>query len=167
MDPELLALAFCVITETNLESEMPFIAGCILNRVRNKYRGSTVREVVLADWQYSAFGSDSHPSPQRLALKAADPDVAVAVYLANRGESSQRLFEESVVVCGDVLSNEDLNNPWINGQVEHVGAPRVHHYYSPISMKPPGSAPNWWRDDREVLVPEISSRRFRFAWGIA
>lgn len=158
MDDELLCLAFCVTTETNRESEMAYVAGSILNRVRNKYRGETVREVVLKDWQFSAFKSAKRPSEEREALESSDPETAVAAFNARHGRA--KLFEDAVAVCGDVLAQEELNNPWLNGQVEHPRAAFVHHYFSPVSMH--GAVPSWYEPKKEVKVSEVDSHRFRW-----
>lgn len=163
MDDELLCLTFCTTTETNRAEEALFVAGCIMNRVRAGYRGKTVREVVLANMQFSAF---NHDSAQRQALENSDPYIAVAAYLAKHGESAQRLFDEFLEVCSGVYFQPDLNNPWINGQVEDARADAVWHYFSEISMRPRGSKPGWFDASKEVLVPQISSERFRWFAGV-
>ncbi len=167
MDDELLCLAFCVITETNRESEMAYVAGCILNRVRNRYwfkhwatqaEGHEIRGCVLSDWQFSAFKSKKQPSAEREALENSDPEVAVAAFNAKHGRV--QLFETAVRVCGEVLAQEELQNPWLNGQVDHPRAAFVHHYFSPVSFGP--SVPAWFEAKKEVLVPDVETHRFRW-----
>lgn len=167
-----VALAFTIITETNEDilgtptnqEEMRFVGGAIMNRVRNEYRGERVLEVVLKSKQYSRFNGSP---PERLALESAEPALAVMDVIAQYPKRySEELYRQALLIAAEMVEN-DGGNPWRNGVIEHAGAPRVHHYYSPISMKPPGSQPPWWRDDREIVVPGIDPNRFRWGWGIA
>lgn len=163
MDDELLCLTFCATTETNRVAEAPFIAGVIVNRARVGYRGKSIREVVLAHEQFSAFNATGPDTP-RAALENSDPYIAVAAYLARRGEAAKKLFDDFLDVASGVLWRPDLENPWVSGQVDDERAQDVRHYYSPVSMR--GRTPPWFDASREVLVPEIAPERFRWFAGI-
>jgi hypothetical protein len=164
MDDELLCLTFCTTTETNRVDEAPYIAGCIMNRVRAGYRGKSVREVVLAHRQFSAFDDEYGGviSGPRKALENSDPYIAVAAYLAQKGESAQKLFDEFLEICSGVIWRPDAENPWVNGQIDDERAGDVRHYFSPVSMRPPGRTPPWYDAAHEVLVPDVATERFRF-----
>ena len=161
MDDELLCLTFAVCTETNRLDEVPYVAGVVLNRVRTGYRGDTVREVVLSPYQFSAFNHEhGKPREERKALEAEDAEAAVRAFL--KRHRREQLFDDATEICRELLDEEDAENPWLNGMVDHPHSPDVRHYFSPISMRPSTAVPKWFDASREVEVGEIPKSRFRW-----
>lgn len=150
-------LAFCIITETNRISEMRYIGGTIMNRVLDKYRGTTIKSVVLSRSQYSRFNGNV---PERRAVSAPDPEKAIRELIAKDWRYSTNLYESARDVARRLIGGRD--NPWRDGTVRHPRAARAHHYYSPISMKPKGKKPAWFDAKREVDVAGIDKSRFRW-----
>lgn len=157
-DLDVIAVALCLITETNREEEMPYVAGAITNRVTAHYRGQSAFEVVLAPFQFSRFNKVGHELPmERRALEHDDPAGQVLALVQHDRRYSEELYTRALGVAQGVL---DGANPWADGTVDHPRASRVMHYFSPVSMH--GAVPAWFDPGREVLVPAIDYQRFRW-----
>ena len=77
---EVLWLARCVYSESNLKHEQKVIAWVVRNRVDTEYRGTSYREVVLEPLQFSVFNT---PSPRRthilsLNAKSTSPSMVAS-----------------------------------------------------------------------------------------
>lgn len=137
-------LALCLVTESNRPEEWPAIAQVIENRLKTGRWGKTLRDVVLAPMQFSAFNRYMPPDPRRgtpgMFRTMARSEDALLLMHAARG---------------------DWSGPWAGITKETL------HYYSPVSMKPPGSKPAWAAQAKRVYTPPgIDPERFVFAEGV-
>lgn len=154
---EIMALALAIWTEARDNStdtirreEMIRVGGAILNRTTTNYRDqSTVLGAVLDPFQYSHFNDSTNP--ERVALESEDVQRVL-----NLMGNSDRWDEALEIARG--LASGTIANPWSDNT--------VRHYYSPRSMDPPGSAPDWVIPSQEVDVPKIPDERFRWYRGI-
>ena len=136
---EVVWLARCIYSESDRPHEQELVAWVVRNRVETDYRGSTYREVVLEDRQFSAFNSPTRRREHILSLNGGTPSrawqralgVALRVYQSG---STQRPFEQT-----------------------------VRHFYSPVSMK--GRSKPLWADSGDQLSSlklGVDPHRFRF-----
>ncbi|MEX0747974.1 MAG: hypothetical protein WD275_08250 [Rhodothermales bacterium] len=136
---EVVWLARCIYSESDRPHEQELVAWVVRNRVETQYRGTTYREVVLEDRQFSAFNSPTRRREQILSLNVNTParawqsalGIALRVYQSG---PTQRPFEQT-----------------------------VRHFYSPVSMK--GRSKPVWADSGEQLSSlklGVDPHRFRF-----
>jgi len=150
---EALWLGLVGATETDRPEEWPLVQWAVRRRVEAKGRFRddvagvvTVEQyddVVLDDWQFSAFNAYRN---------RAD---TWSIYR----EVSQTIPPQRVALATDCAK-------WVLGTPERGApfGPRVYYFYSPISMKPPGSLPKWnWEKLRRFAMPGIDPYRFVFA----
>lgn len=146
-------LGLCLSTESDRESEWPAVAAVILNRVRSSRYPSTVRDVVLQPMQFSYFNPYTKA---KLAPRAIWAAVA-------RDKGAYLLTVRACVWATLGLDLEIPTDPeWTAGV-----SPDTMHYYSPVSMRPRGSAPKWASAAVRLYTPEgIDPDRFVFAEGV-
>jgi hypothetical protein len=158
-------LAMCVWTEARdnadlakLRLEMLHVAGCIANRVKTKYTGNSFYEVVLAPKQFSHFNTDVIEKQVLVQAKKDGEKVDGIVAWASSLTGKDKTGWEIAVSVGEELVRNPAHNPFKEAT--------VRHYYSPRSMKPPGTRPAWHDAAKKLTVPEISEERFVWFNGI-
>lgn len=140
-------LALCLCTETDRPAEWPYIAQVINNRVDSGRWGNTLREVILSPMQFSAFNSVSR---QLSTMSYTDAWLKVAGGL---GISRLQLMH---------AARSDWEPLWT------PITPATTHYYSPVSMVPPGRKPAWAASASRLYTPDgVDPQRFVFAEGVA
>ena len=136
---EVVWLARCIYSESDRPHEQELVAWVVRNRGETQYRGTTYREVVLEDRQFSAFNSPTRRREHILSLNVSTPSrawqralgIALRVYQSG---PTQRPFEQT-----------------------------VRHFYSPVSMK--GRSKPLWADSGQQLSSlklGVDPHRFRF-----
>jgi hypothetical protein len=139
-------LALCLCTESNRPEEWPAIAQVIENRLRSGRWGSTLRDVVLAPGQFSAF--NVYRRAEHLT------DARAGEIFGHRAKSQAPLLLMR-------SARGDWSGPWAGISKETL------HYYSPVSMKPPGSKPAWAAQaERLYTPPGLDPERLIFAEGV-
>lgn len=139
-------LALCICTESNRPEEWPYIAQVIENRRRTGRWGSTLRSVILAPMQFSAFNW-STKAPQ-------DPHLGTAAMFGAMARRQNPLLLMHA-------ARGDWSGPWAGISKETL------HYYSPVSMKPVGSKPAWAAQAKRLYTPTgVDPNRFIFAEGV-
>ncbi|MDP4120583.1 MAG: RHS repeat-associated core domain-containing protein, partial [Bacillota bacterium] len=104
---------------------------------RSKKENISIHDVVSAPYQFSGFGDSNYN--------------ACMDYLNNRDESSTE-YEGIIAAVIPIYDNEDADFTY-----------GCTLYYSPMSMDPPGSTPNWdFSTLKEVQIRGIDSNEFRF-----
>lgn len=144
-------VGLCLVTESNLMHEWGYIAWVIRNRVDSGRFKHSYEQVILQPWQFSAFNKWTTMKDK------ADPMTVFR--LMSRGYYwSERLFHAVDVAREVIHADRDMEAPFsIN----------VCHYWSPVSMRPPGSAPKWKDDAKRLFTPEgVDPNRFVFAEGV-
>lgn len=143
-------LALCLVTESNRPEEWPYIAQVIENRRKTGRWGDSYRSVVLAPMQFSAFNPwtkrhavDNFPNLHMFVLVATNESILflmrAAAFVAENDERTGMSF--SLVISAATL-----------------------HYYSPLSMKPPGNKPAWAASAKRLYTPTgVDPERFVFA----
>lgn len=145
-------LALCLVTESNRPAEWPYIAQVIENRRKTGRWGDTYRSVVLAPMQFSAF----NPWTKRHSAENF-PDLHVYAMVA-ANESTLLLMRAATFVA-------ENSNP--QDSFSLVISPTTLHYFSPVSMKPPGSQPPWAANASRLYTPRgADPERFVFAEGV-
>lgn len=145
-------LALCLVTESNRPEEWPAIAQVIENRRRIGRWGNTYRDVVLAPMQFSAFNAYTKPG--------------------NKFHLDETIFNGLCVRLGQhlVLMHAAAfcaAGPIVKGEWCHDISSATFHYWSPVSMKPPGSSPPWAAQAKRLYTPPgIDPERFVFAEGV-
>lgn len=136
-DPETIWLARGINSETDDSLEMVFVGKVIRNRVEMNYRGmSTYKDVVLDPWQFSAFNLNSNTR---------------YVYLNKSITNTRdRTWQMALKVAHNIRT------------APHDTTFNATHFYSKISMIPPGSRPNWASVLQPVPVEHINEKRFLF-----
>jgi hypothetical protein len=140
---EVVWLARCIYSESDRPHEQELVAWVVRNRVETKYRGTTYREVVLEDRQFSAFNRPTRRREHIMSLNVGTPSrpwqralgIALGVYQSG---PSKRPFEQT-----------------------------VRHFYSPVSME--GRSKPFWADSGEQLSSlklGVDPHRFRFFNGV-
>ncbi len=140
---DVLWLARCVYSESDLEHEQRLVAWVVRNRVETAYRGATYREVVLEPYQFSAF---NHPNARRAHI------------LGLTLESASRAWRQAARAALDVYLAPPEARPF---------APTTRHFFSPVSMR--GRKQPHWAVGETALDSEglgISPVRFQFYAGI-
>lgn len=135
-DPETLWLARAVYSETDDSLEQTYVAQVIRNRVDIRFEGdSTFKDVILKPYQFSAF----NPGYERkwMIMNLSITDVNNKIFM--------NAYEVSV-------------NTRMMDSTEFKGT----HFYSPISMEPPFSRPQFSYIIPRLETGEIDKSRFRF-----
>ena len=136
---EVLWLARCVYSESNLRHEQEVIAWVVRNRVDTGYRGTSYREVVLEPLQFSVFNTASPRRTHILTLNA---------------KSTSKAWLQALEVSLNVYEADPLNRP-ITAE--------TRHFYSPVSMVG-GKTPPWAKKATPLDMDnlEIDPNRFLF-----
>ncbi len=140
---EVLWLARCIYSESNRPHEQELVAWVVRNRVETNFRGSTYRDVVLEDRQFSAFNAPSVRRSRILGLDAS---------------SSAPGWQKALKIAFDVFNAPASERPF---------AQATRHFYSPISMR--GRIKPHWAQNEKPLSSEalgVQSHRFQFFEGI-
>jgi hypothetical protein len=167
----------CALTETSRPEEQEYVLWVIRNRVESPRFPDTYEGVILQPKQFSAFNLfTEHPADQNVGRvfdaiahrQERISSLLAAVHLAEKVLDAMKLSTP-------FLADEGWSAPFPPGRVPPDKAADVLHYYSPVSMKPPGSAPFWGAVDkagkpihakRLFTPPGIDSSRFVFAEGV-
>lgn len=135
-------LAQCVRSETDLDHEWASVAWVIRNRVESPKFPNSYESVITQPWQFSLYNR----------WRGLPPAV---IYREAQLSYAGHRKDETVELAQAVLNTPRIAAPF--------GA-RVLHYYSPISMSPPGSVPDWdWTILRPFTPTGIDPWRFVFA----
>ena len=138
---ERLWLARGIYSETNLPYEQYLVAWVMRNRFDLKYRGcETYKCVVLDPLQFSAFNWNN---PSRM-------------YYRNKSITDQgQAWISALTVATEVMVADSTERPF---------SPHVVNFYSPVSMTPKWSAPDWAKSDslNYVEMDDVDPSRFRF-----
>lgn len=167
----------CALTETNHPEEQLYVLWVIRNRVESGRFPNNFEGVVLQPMQFSAFNrwtknGVQHPPEAIFDLVAAREDNNLSDLLA-----AVHLAEEVLATDDDTTENPftALDRPpsveWLRTGVgdpgERVDVKAICHYWSPVSMKPPGSRPPWAPSAKRLFTPPgIDPERFIFAEGV-
>lgn len=145
IDAETLWLARCMYSETKRPEEQELVGWVVRNRVETKYRGkSNYQDVVLDDYQFSAFNQNSRKRRyySNLQLDSKAPGWKNTLYLAyyvRHADPTIRPFAE-----------------------------KTRHFYSEQAMK--GRDHPTWVGDLEPITPKrpvkLDAKRFRFYDGV-
>ena len=136
---EVVWLARCIYSESNLKHEQELVAWVVRNRVETEYRGRTYREVILEPLQFSIF---NEPSPRRAHI------------LSLNHKSTSKAWIQALEVALDVYEADPINRPI---SIE------TRHFYSPVSMID-GKTPEWAKkaDAIDLEDFQIDPSRFLF-----
>jgi hypothetical protein len=150
-------LALALVTESNRPEEWPFIAQVIENRVRSGRWGKSYRDVVLARLQFSAFNVFTDPP--------GDPHLGTRLMfgvMARREDALLLMHAAAFVEAGEPRAGLSGIQLWA-GEISDA----TLHYFSPVSMKPPGSKPAWAATAKRLYTPGgVDPERFIFAEGV-
>lgn len=127
---EILWLARCIYSESNLTHEQEYIAWVVRNRVETDYRGSTYREVILEPLQFSAFNTNTTRRTYLLGL--------------NQNTNSSHWLK-ALRIALKVYDADPKDRPF---------SVSTRHFYSPISMKD-DKTPDW-----ALNVDPLDSQKF-------
>ena len=136
---EVVWLARCIYSESDRPHEQELVAWVVRNRVETQYRGTTYREVVLEDRQFSAFNTPTKRREHILSLNAGTPS---------------RAWQRALGIAARVYKSDANERPF---------AQTVRHFYSPVSMK--GRSKPHWAESGEQLSSNslgVDPHRFRF-----
>ena len=136
---EVVWLARCIYSESNLKHEQELIAWVVRNRVETEYRGSSYREVILEPLQFSVF---NEPSPRRSHI------------LSLNHKSTSKAWQQALEIALNVYESDPINRPI---SIE------TRHFYSPVSMLG-GRTPAWAKHAEAIDMEdfEIDPERFLF-----
>jgi hypothetical protein len=145
---------------TNSPEEQEYVLWVIRNRVESGRFGKGYQGVVLRPSQFSAFNAWTDP-----AAKHPDPEKVFALISKQEGHvallSTVYLAEKVLRMPRHPERQEESLAP------DNGLPPAVMHYYSPVSMKPPGSRPPWASSAKRLFAPPgIDPERFVFAEGV-
>lgn len=147
MIPDHHWLGLCLLTESNRPEEWPYVAWVIRNRVESPRYPDTYEGVILQPMQFSRFNK---------LTAARIPPLTLLRSVGATFLTDQLLLAADV--ARDVIASADTYR---------LGVSHALHYYSPISMKPAGSAPAWAKKAKRLFTPTgIDPQRFVFAEGV-
>ena len=138
-------LAACLLSETDQDREAELVAEVIRNRVeRGGWWGNSYEEVILAPKQFSFFNEYEGLSPG---------DAWEAIRNTRVGPAGNpkgfyrmlKLAQWSMIKSRECFTLNEAN-----------------HFYSPVSMVPQGSTPQWAYNMMEVPVDGVDENRFVF-----
>lgn len=164
----------CALTESNRPEEQEYVLWVIRSRVVSPRFPNTYEEVVLQPKQFSAFNLFTEHPAETSHGRVFD---AIA---ARQGRISSLLGTVHLAekILGQVATLNPFAPPLLTPKSEEPDfgvafneglnrARNVLHYYSPVSMKPPGSAPVWAKTAKYLFTPPgIDPNRFIFAEGV-
>lgn len=137
-NPETIWLARLIYSETNRADEMEMVAWAARNRYELKYRGcETYKCVTLDPFQFSAFNWNSHSNNYYRSKSITDDGQTWATALT---------------IAADVIKSDTINRPFSRFTV---------NFYSPESMVPKYSVPDW-ADSLQYVKVNVDPNRFRF-----
>lgn len=143
-------VGLCLVTESNRPEEWPYIAWVIRNRLDSHRFRHTYETVILQPSQFSAFN--------KWTVGAANINPLTIFRQMVRGYTwVERIFQASDVALSVIRADrKDAPFPMT-----------VCHYWSPVSMRPPGRKPPWASSAKRLFTPEgIEPERFVFADGV-
>lgn len=149
----------CALAETSRPDEQEYVLWVIRNRVESPRFPDTYERVILQPKQFSAFNAFTSSKvllagPLRIFNEKATEYAAAALLAAVH-------LAENVLAAS---LGQDLLLPT---RADQNGWLWTCHYYSPVSMKPPGSAPAWAKSAKRLFTPPgIDPQRFVFAEGV-
>lgn len=151
-------LGLCLRSESDRPHEWPYIAWAVRNRVLSKYRGKEAyQEVILDRKQFSYFNQFAS------LLLSEDPNALYAAAAKGYAGDATGWAEDNLSAAED-CARAILLAPRYTAPFDKD----VRHYYSPVSMKPVGSAPPWAATARLLFTPSgVDPRRFVFGAGVA
>lgn len=154
--------ALCLCTESNRPEEWPYISEVIDNRVLSPRYPNSVRDVVLQPKQFSAF--NAWTGKKTTATAIGYRGLYNEVFDAHVGDAALLALAVEDVICAFGWGRWGKHGVIVD-PVEFPSS--VLHYYSPISMKPKGSAPAWAKQAKRLFTPPgIDPERFVFAEGV-
>ncbi len=155
-------LALCLVTESNRPAEWPYIAQVIENRRKTGRWGHTCQSVVTARMQFSAFNAFTAGGNPSYVGSAAMFDTMA------RREAPVLLMRAAAMVAEETFASESPDGNIPAQTFSLVISAATLHYYSPVSMKPPGSKPAWAASAKRLYTPSaIDPSRFVFAEAVA
>ena len=136
---EVLWLARCIYSESNLAHEQEHVAWVVRNRVETKYRGSSYREVILEPLQFSIFNTHSERRKYILGLNQ---------------NSTSKHWLIALNIALKVYNADPQDRPF---------SIQTRHFYSPVSMKNK-SKPDWAKNVTPLESEDfdIDPHRFLF-----
>ena len=137
--PETLWLARAIYSESNLPHEQEYVAWVVRNRVELKYNGKeTYRDVILDDWQFSAFNSGNKRRWYYINKSITDGNDP---------------WIRALEIAHKVRTADESESP----------IPKLTtHFYSAVSMIPTWRVPSWAKVMEQYKVPYVEENRFRF-----
>ena len=140
---EILWLARCIYSESDRAHEQRLVAWVVRNRVETRFRGSTYRDVVLEDRQFSAFND---PTPRRARI------------LALTEQDRFPAWRSALSIAREVYHAPASRRPFPQ---------TTRHFYSPVSMRN-RAVPHWAVAETPLALAshDIDADRFRFYDGI-
>lgn len=167
----------CALTETNRPEEQEFVLWVIRNRVASPRFPDTYEGVVLQPRQFSAFNAyplNDFDPPTIFNITAHKYNPTMLLAAIHLGEkvlaADVRLspfvaFFRGAPASGDLqTATEVLMAETDDFHKALAHAREVLHYFSPVSMKPMGSAPAWAKSAKRLFTPPgIDPARFVFA----
>lgn len=148
-------LGLCLLTESNRPEEWPYVAWTIRNRVESGRFRHTYESVILQPMQFSAFNKYTK-TDSKIGYSGFSP---VQIFRDKaRGYTYIEALFHAVDLAEYVISQPRSEAPF---------PITVCHYWSPVSMVPRGSAPNWAKSAKKLFTPVgIDPQRFVFAEGV-
>jgi len=147
-------LGLVIRSETDQPHEWPFIAWTIRNRLLSGRYGNSYEAVILSKKQFSHFNQFESLLGDHTRLMEA----ALNTYAGDMNGWRENDYDDAVACGADVMGAPRWRAPF---------GVDVMHYYSPVSMKPPGNRPPWLRSARRTFTPEgVDPSRFVFAAGV-
>ncbi len=132
-------LARCIYSESNLAHEQRLVAWVVRNRVETQFRGRSYRSVVLEPYQFSAF---NEPNARRKHILGLDLN------------SRYGPWREALEIALDVYRAPAEERPF---------SLTTRHFYSPVSMRG-GKTPHWAIGEEALDLSRfgVNTRRFQF-----
>lgn len=144
-------LGLCLVTESNRPSEWPYIAWVVRNRLDSHRFRHTYESIILQPYQFSAFNKWT------TGTGIADP-LTVFNNMVRGYSWVERIFHATDTALNVIQADRSKDAPF---------PITVCHYWSPVSMRPPGRKPAWADDAKRLFTPEgIDPNRFVFADGV-
>lgn len=141
-------LGLAIRSESDQPHEFLAIGWTIRNRVWARRFPNTYRDVILQRKQFSYFNAWT-----------GYPDKPEAIWeKAVQGYAGGPGLDAATECAAHVIAAPAWAAPF---------GPDVLHYYSPVSMKPKGSAPPWAKTAKRLFTPSgIDPARFVYAAGV-
>lgn len=144
-------VGLCLWTESGLEHEWGPILQVILNRNLSPKYPDGLKAVVLQPYQFSAFNNYTKYGHVNTIFDAMIVDYS-------------RKHSPAILCHAIDFARERLSN--VNWEDSRVSRDTLH-YFSPISMNPPGSVPSWFKFAERSYTPAgIDPKRFVYCTGV-